>query len=248
MMIATKLHVLASLVDDPLVSLMMAAPKFVVSDEVMRLLPRDDVQKSIAAMIEAGICKLPYDPVLIEFAMIPQVRRFVLLAEAGGNVAGVIGARSATLFRDDRAIVQDNRMQLEVMSEGLLVHHFTDQTDALAVGLAGAVALMMLNTKGIDKDVIETERLNRARLKSGKAQMIPQHTVVRIGTIYDRSGRGHAAGTTGRRMPVHLRSAFVRNQAFGKNWEEHRLVYIPPVLVNYREGDDVPVPTKVLRQ
>lgn len=241
--IATKLHKLAELADDPLLADFERAPKYVVAPDLMEILARPDVQRSIVAMVEAGIARLPFSPLLVEFSVDATIRRFVLLEE----VADGIAARQALLARDYMAIVSPSRVIVTIADDGLSVSKHADEKEGMATALAVSIALLMLNVRGIDKDVIEAEALNRRRVLSGKPP-IPKHTVVRVGTVYDRSGRAVGAGS-GRKMPVHLRAGHSRMQAHGPERSERKQVYIPPVLVNFQEGDAAPsIPHKVLRR
>lgn len=251
-MIATKLHHLLELgVDqhDPVVKKMLAAPKFVVMPDVMAIMTRKDVQRSIAAMIEAGIARLPYAPLLVEFSVDPQtpIRRFVLLDELAN--AGAFSARVALLAGRAFAAVAEAHIVIEIVDDGLKVTQASNVADGMAAALAVSVAMLMLNIKGLDRETVATDALNKHRAKKGQAP-IPRHSIVRIGTIYDRHGDGHAAGDANRHMPVHLRAGHVRNQAFGPGMQDHRPVFIPPVLVNYREGvpEPVRIPEKEIRR
>lgn len=51
-----------------------------------------------------------------------------------------------------------------------------------------------------------------------------------------------------RAMRVHMRAGHARNQACGQNRVDRHVVYIQPVLVNYRPGDEVPVPQRVVKR
>lgn len=248
MMIATKLHQLIELVgpDEPTIVKMLAAPKYVITPEVMAIMTRSDVQRSIAAMIEAGIAKLPYAPLLVEYSVDANVpvRRFVLLDELANE--GAFMARCALLNGRRFASISDTHIVVEIVDGGLKVTQQRQVAEGMAAALAVSIALLMLNIRGLDRELILTDRLNKARLRN-KELPIPRHNVVRIGTIYDRAGVAHPAGEGSRHMPVHLRTGYVRNQAHGPGLSEHRPVYIPPVLVNYREGEPVRVPAKEIR-
>jgi hypothetical protein len=247
-MIATQLHKLVELVgaDEPVIKKMLAAPKYVISPDVMAIMTRGDVQRSIGAMIEAGIARLPYAPLLVEYSVDPAVpvRRFVLLDEL---VEGAFSARTALLNDRRFAAISEAHIIVEVIDRGLKVSQATTG-DGMAAALAVSIAMLMLNIRGIDKQLVLTDKLNKQREKKGQLP-VPRHNVVRIGTIYDRSGAAHTAGAATRHMPVHLRSGYVRNQACGPGLVDHRPVYIPPVLVNYREGSSEPVrmPVKEIR-
>ena len=102
--------------------------------------------------------------------------------------------------------------------------------------------MLLLNTRGVEKEVVKCERLNRSRARQGH-RPVPDHTVIRIGHVYDRSGHATSVGGGGREpMPVHWRRGHTRLQRIGHGRTQTKLVYIEPCLVNYIEGEDVPVP------
>ena len=103
----------------------------------------------------------------------------------------------------------------------------------MCAGFAAQIALLMLHTRGIEKEVIEPTKLNAKRQGTGKIR-IPRHTVVRI-RRYDREGRAHSVGG-GRQLPLHLRIGHARHQAHGPHHSERKWIFIPPVIVNYRPG------------
>ena len=120
---------------------------------------------------------------------------------------------------------------------------------------AVAMMLLMRNIGGVEREMVEApEKLNKHRRAQGKPE-IRTHTVVRIGHVYDREGR-KVSVPTGRHMPVHLRAAHVRMQPHGAPWraehpeladlpgntETHHKVLIDAILVNYQDGDEVPLP------
>lgn len=115
----------------------------------------------------------------------------------------------------------------------------------LPVSKALCALTVLLGTKGIDREVIEVDRkLNNSREKSGK-QRISDHTVVRIGHVYSRSGEKvkyiHSTGS-GRSMPVHWRAGHVRRQRYGTGLEKSYDLWIEPMLINYIEGEKKPQP------
>lgn len=270
-MIHTKLHVVKEILSETgtdritainvgggrleeaikVINLILNAPIYCIDPHVVELLMRDDVERTILAIMQAGVARLPYSPMVIEFSA-PTVesssRYFIWLEEHGD---GVITSVSACLSKfDTELIVMSDPLDIEVLPEGLLAKGLV-QDDPMAWASLAAVslALLMLNTKGIEKEVIHTDRLNKARAKSGDGRHpVPQHSIVRIGTIYDRSGRGHAVTATGRHMPVHLRAGHVRRQHFGKDNEEVKTIFIPPCIVNFRDesGDKPKVPHKTI--
>lgn len=249
MSIGTRLHVLREFgFADPQFDLMMKASKFFVGADVLRVLTRDDIQSSISAMIEAGIARLPFSPLLIEYDSIMQdgVHHMDYLEEKHDNLihahAGLLirkgdGNAFFRITRDPAEIsfTADHRIKIEVKG---------DEIDGTSLSYSVMVALMMLNVKGIEKEVITSAALNRSRVSKGKGQ-VPEYTTVRIGTVYDRSGNAVRVTDVNRHIRVHLRRGHIRHQAHGEGMTERKIIFIPPVLVNYRgEGDAVVHPTQ----
>jgi hypothetical protein len=246
--IHTKLHELKlTAPNEEIVDAMIAAPKFVITDPVFELLYREDCKKAIRATVEAGIAHLPYNPVLIEFGIrASPLRHFVLFAEGADDLilaqAATLGDFERTTGRQEAVVVtHPTEIRIEKTADGRAAFGMTnwvDHDNSHILSTALSCAFLMLNIRGIDKEVIHTDKINRARAaKRDGRPPIPTHTIIRIGTIYDREGRGHAFDPSGRHMPVHLRSGYVRGQWFGKGREDYKQVFIPPCLVNYREED-----------
>jgi len=229
---------------------MMEAPTYCMDAQIVNLLVRDDVSDSILAIMNAGIARLPYDPMLVEFSppTTHPCRYFVLMRERPGQV---IRTTAACLSKNDtELVVMADPLNIEIVEGGMIcTSAMEDDPFAWASMAAVSLSLLMLNTKGIEKQVIFTGRLNKARAKHNDGRTpVPQHTVVRIGTIYDRSGRGHSATATGRHMPVHLRAGHVRRQHFGKGNEEVKQIFIPPCIVNFKDesGEKPKIPHKTI--
>lgn len=237
------------------VDLMLAAPKFCIDIDVVKLLERDSVEKSIMAILKAGIGRLPYSPLLVEFSP-PHIhdpsRYFILLREHTHEGRDVIIAHAACLgVHDTELVVVADAMPMRLTEEGIVVSALgKDDAMTWAAATGVALALLMLNTKGIEKEHIHTGRINKARRKAGDGRKpIPEYTVVRIGTIYDRAGKGHSVTGTGRHMPVHMRAGHTRHQHFGKGNEDVKIIYIPPCIVNFTDesGEKPKLPSKEIR-
>lgn len=210
-----------------------SAAKYVVDSSLIDVLKRDDIFSSIQALIEAGIMRLPYTPMFLEFDITDSGRWFVLIEEKDdGFLCQTFFLHRAT----DICVYSSKNIIVEAGKEGFLAYNCKKQEDGYAAICAASMALLFLNTKGIDKVYIEApEKLNKKRVNSGK-EPVPSITVLRIGTVYDQHGNGDSTKTNRKR--VHLRCAHARRQHYGKNFSEVKWVYIPPVLVNYQPGID----------
>lgn len=259
--VRTKLHVLASNVDpqngqfgrdNEIVQNMLKAASFVIDSDVLELVKREDCRKSIHALIEAKMVRLPYDPMVIEYEIDGKSHEFCYLYEKFDIVTGatIIHGRvilmelaretAMVATHEIRAMVQDKQIMVDGgpyeakqnAAHKLFMHAF-------AVSLH--LALLMLNTKGIEKEVVRVaDGLNKKRVASGK-QPIPHHSVVHIGTIYRRDGSAiKREGSGGWTMPMHWRCGYTRRQHFGKGREEEKMVYIPPCIVNFKPEEEAP--------
>lgn len=234
-----------SVIDPKVYARMHRAAKYHVADDVVEIMGREDTYKSVNALIEANLLRLPYDPIVIEFSATSAFRRFVLLEQKEENFL----AHSYFIrLSDESFYTASEEAELTVTREFMQVNKVIDDKDGQAIACAATMALLFLNVKGLDKQVIKPDGLNKAREKKGKPA-IPSVTTIRIGTIYDRDDKiVKRGGNTGRKMRVHLRAGYTRNQHYGKGNELTKIVYIPPVVVNYSPGDVMPeMPTKRIR-
>lgn len=253
-MIKTKLHILAENVDpsnmklgreNPMVKEMLDAASYVIDDDVLDLLRRDDASKSIKALVQAGMVHLPYNPMVVEYEVLKSHHNFCLLKEKNGVISGrvVVMENSNYLAMvakfEITAEVKDGALHI---NEGIYSHNaYESRVFVATFATALNLALLMLNTKGIDKQVITVAgSLNKKRARHGKPP-IPVHSVVHVGTIYRRDGSAikHEGGG-GWKMPMHWRCGYTRLQHFGTNREETKYVYIPPCIVNFVPEEAAP--------
>lgn len=243
---------------DPCISRMLKAASYVIDKPVIDLLRREDTTKSIIALVEAGIARLPVSPMVVEFEMSPAYHDFVMLEEDVTHQGRpCVRAWMATLeVKTGKVLSVQEPLILEIDVEGFTIQrkHMPKDDTAAVLSIAAAVvavnaAFLMLNTLGIEKEVVEVTRLNKARAQRGRPS-IPRHTVIHIGRIYKRDGTYVKAGSgDGRKMPMHVRQAHIRNMPYGPMNVEQRPTrkhLIPMCIVNYREGDEAKVPKRVV--
>lgn len=244
---ATKINDICT-VNNPLVPRMQAAEHYVISDDLVEILHRDDCSSTISAIIKAGINRLPFSPMLIEFSAEglrdkapdydEKARYFVLMEEKGGAIECHLAVLILRANKPYKGYFKDGSITVEAYEDGLIISDkFHNEMHIAAVTCATYLAFLMLNTKGIEKEVVDMKAVNKARLKKGKPQ-IPVYTYIRVGTVYNREGAEVKGGH--RSMPVHWRSGHVRMQRFGKGWEDERPIFIPATLVNFSDGNDLP--------
>ena len=222
---------------DPEVLQLAKVPQYVISDEIIKILPRKDVQTSIAAMIEAEVLRMPSPDALFEFSIDPHTRRFVRVQELDN---GHFRCRVAKLVRNGQqelaAIARDN-YDIVVEGETLVVKTGNDYSNKAAAIFAVSLGLLLLNTRGITKELIDPAKINALRLKKNHKVKILRHYLIRIGTIYGRNNEVYERNTTGKHMPVHFRSAHTRRQHYGPGNSETKIIFIPGLLVNFRSED-----------
>lgn len=245
--IATKLHKAIELApDEEFFQRCARLPHYVVDPSLVDLLTRGDVQASINAMVEANIAHLPFEKMLIEFETgTTNVRCFVILAEHHD----AFRAEMAVIHKDGAAEVDTHPFRLALGDRAISVEEPTrlaHETWMRSSALALTIALLMLNIQGIEKELIKPTRLNRQRTALGKPS-VPTHTVMRIGHVYDSEGNRHNLnGGSGRVMPVHMRAGHARHQHYGEGNMLTKIIYIPPVLVNFRPDVEIRQPKRVL--
>jgi hypothetical protein len=221
------------------------AAKYYIDADVVGLIQRDDGLRSVQALIEAGICRLPYNPMMVEFQATDKFRWFILLEEQPEDSKFDFLCQCIFMHLPTRKTYYSSKdAELFMTDEGFIVNNVATQQDAHAAICAVTMSLLLLNTTGIEKEVVCPEKLNAIRHKKGEPA-IPRVTTLRIGTVYDREGKAHSIGTGGMRR-VHLRAGHTRRQHYGKGNAEIKIVYIPPVLVNYNPelGEKPKLPEK----
>lgn len=258
--VRTKMHILAEAISDdestlardhPVINRMLTAANYMATPEIVDLLKRGDAAKSIEALCHAGIAHLPHTPMVVEFNLEGTgAHSYVLLEET--NEERVVDVWCAAYFPElEKGLAFPSPLKLAVDETGITVSKFfgDENTRILmttSATIALAIALLMLNTKGIDKHVVEHKKLNLKRARNSRPQ-IPKHTVLRIGTIYRRDGTGESYNSTKHHKRMHWRSGYTRNQHFGKGNAEIKVVYIPPCIVNFVPGEEAPTPKKILK-
>lgn len=229
-----------------------------VSSDVQDLMQREDVQSSYNAVVEAGINRLPYPKMVIEFDNFDNPRiHYVVTLEEHDIPGSKVFIKACAHFMDSETGVVDmsdgyvlalaSPNQIEMHSQALSNDNWVSDTIEIYKGCVAFsiyVALVMLNTKGIHKTVIETSKLNKKRIRQNGAP-IPTHTRISLGVVYRKDGKGEYFGGH-KKMPVHLRSAHTRMQPCGSNNEDRKLVFIPACIVNYEPGVEPKQPMKHL--
>lgn len=261
--VATHLHrmieVADTLPDDrhgvkAMLAVMTRTPIFVITKEVMVFADSPTLQPSLWAMVEAGVARLPYPEMVIEYepgktVSGQPVRALVLLKQLPGME---VQASLVAMHADTNGgrILRKSRVPVEVaLQPGNFSFSKTfDDYVMDCIGVAIEIALLLVMTRGIERHPVDIARLNKRRQERGKIA-IPNHSIIRIGRVVTRDGRSIPYDPRSS-MPIHWRRGHVRNQFYGPGRSQHRPVYIEPVLVNYKPGDEAPtvaVPQRLVK-
>jgi hypothetical protein len=239
--IATRLHTALEVdPDEPTLLRMSELPHYVIDQRLIDILGRADVAECFKSLRDAEMAQLPFPEITVEFEA-RQARWFALVKEESQGFR----VQMAWLTADD---MDANTLPLEVTwrENNLHVSHQSSEVEGMAAGFAVGISLLMLVTRGLDKETIDPKPLNRKRQAKGQPR-IPTHTVVHVASVYDRDGNTVKGGT--RNVSIHMRSGYARWQAYGEQWSLRKLIFLPPTLVNYQLGDDlaaVRMPKRVL--
>lgn len=228
-------------------------PLFLFEHQLNDMMTGAEMHASIKAMSEAGCLVLPFPDVIVEtedkYNGMTE-RRMTLLRQKGSMFTCLMWIYR---LEDESTIIppcgidvtfslKDAMIQFDVWDTPYLVRNVIKdtpemreeigQTYAKWVARHLAAALILLNTGGIKREVVQCEpRLNKARAKHGKAP-IPEYTVIQIGKVYTSSGAEQTYDE--RKSPrVHIRRAHNRHVRTGKGRTGTKLVHIPAVLVNF---------------
>lgn len=240
-------------------------PKFVFDLSLMELITDKEFRLSLLDMKKAGVLKLPYKDIVVEFPASGKgsiYHRIVILSEASEIYANDVMGMSFTLNRDEHGdyltvagsvsgltitegVDKDAWLRIEghvakwVPSKSPVNDDLIKKTyekDSSNVAIAWYLVALVMSTKGVQKDVINPEKLNKQRVKSGKPS-VPTHTYLRIGHVYQRDGS--SVKYDERKSPrPHWRRGHIRNVRHGAGRKETRPVWIEPMLVAF-QGDEV---------
>jgi hypothetical protein len=237
-------------------------PFFAFDETVVELLVESKpAQQSFYALREHGLIHLPYPQMTVQFKRHSSNITWVLWlrerldgsfdtelfyvhntgrCEAVSETRISIGETGdiTSMFNVDGSINPDIRFRF---STGGGVS--AEETDDMLVSVSCAglmMAVLMTHIGGLEREEHEApEKLNAARERKGKPP-IRRYSYIHVGHVYGSDGTKHDYNKTGRRMPIHMRAGHNRNQAYGEGHSERKLIWIPPVLVNY-DGKTEPV-------
>lgn len=215
-----------------------SAPKFYFDKKVMDALMQHNVEvvKSLEAMQQAGVLRLPFPYILAEYDWGGPM--LVCFSESKKDKNCPFRSTAMSLVRlksrDDVLVLSPQTyytspiITLDDGTKGMRWKVFTAgwvQETPEGRKLAGeagtedywkpeiepglVACMLLLNTRGIVREHVHSPTvLNRARAKHGKPP-IPSHTIIRVGHVYERGGGAVPAGEHARRgQPLHWRAGY----------------------------------------
>lgn len=233
---------------DVAVDLCNSAPKFYFDKQVIEaMLERSDqVTKSLVALSQAGVAKLPFPYLLAEYDWGGPC--IVLFSESKKHPETPFRATAMQMHR-----LSGGRDVLAISPQTFFASQvFADQGGHAVVNWAVRIAgwvqendnarkladksveywksvvqtglmavLLLLNTRGIAKEAVQAPRaLNNTRAKRNRPA-IPGHTVVRLGHAYTRSGGTVSASEHARRkQPLGWRAGYTAARWITKRHEK----------------------------
>jgi hypothetical protein len=209
---------------------------FFIGRDILDAIEPDEMIKTIIAMEELGIAKLPYPVVDLKFKADDLLTFFDKFGDEDpstrfGREAVVlmvgVGSESPRLFLDiagrtwaDFTDYLHQHSQLSPLSNSPYGGRYVDfYRDVLIVTLA---------TKGVEKTV---KRNPMAAMRIGKSKASHVYTTT-LKIRPDWYSKNAVSGVPRRGMRPHLRRGHVRHQHYGPKNEAVRKVWIQPVFVN----------------
>jgi hypothetical protein len=256
-MIYTKRHEVSDLflnsepAGDPELFFMVGAlfdapslPHYVLTPELMKSLDSQAVSDTCTAMCQAGVANMPHREMLVE-TKCGHLSLFTLFRQEDDGVYSLL-----LTYDGQHVELIPQTMIINMHPDGTLERRNSPSKDiGDRICATYLVTLVLSHTRGLAKEFVTAEsvrKLNKARVAKKRAP-IQEHVVLRVGRVYQKNGTAykHTEGVTPRRP--HLRKGHARKQKYGPNWSQERWIFVPPVFVNWEEGDDVPLfKTKVV--
>lgn len=249
---------------DPRMKNLLTSPTHVLQPDAFEMMQRTDCGAAIQALHDSGIFRLPYPKMVMEWSLreanpfefapdfaangYEPLHEFIHLEEKHDEKSGKSGiiaeyafvftkSRIGGLFAD-KLVFAPTDTGLKVAYDKKIDPRILNVARDAAV-IAINAALVLMNMKGIEREVHTFEPLNKQRERKGKPR-IPQYTYLRIGHVYKADGT-RVKYTEGdhRHMPMHVRAAHTRRQHFGKENAETKIIFVPSCIVNFDPGSNL---------
>ena len=245
------------------------SPKFLVDKDLHQLMTgAEGVKESLGALHEAGIMHVPFPNIVVEIPNFSEELLSVLvlikeIPESGREYLDEAWELTLLSITNKEVLLAPAYFKIcwEPNGWGVSADKALYLPDNLSFDWESLVSeyqyvwpktvcyalqcmLLLMNTRGVEKIVVEPpERLNKQRVRKHRPS-IPKYSLIRIGHVYQSNG---TTTKEHRHQRVHWRRGHTRNQRYGPKRTETRLVYIAPILVNYVGGEVPHVPdTKVV--
>lgn len=243
-------------------------PKFVVAPELVDIANDADFRRSLLDMKRAGVMRLPFPAMVVEYPregghMIIVLRdlkaggtnswedpsfvgggqdlyglAFRIHQDKKGEYLVVPGSASHMSIEDRggepwiRFAAGTAFLPITDPAHSYLVQN-TYLKDSADVFWAACAAYLLMSTRGVEKEVIDTTRINKKRLLSNR-EPIPRHTYIHIGRVYRSASSDQSDEYLPRRSPrPHWRRGHAKAVRYGPGREKVKEVYIQPKLVAF---------------
>jgi hypothetical protein len=241
-------------------------PKFVFDPDLAYSMHTEAANESLFDMKEAGLLRLPFPSIIVEVPIRSGDRRdeygnpaslkqsIVVLQEAPGEGYDFVGydmsvnadadgeyavvAPSPIAFVTDKpskklGIFGIDAFGIESLGE---LAKKTSLKDAGSLWRAVFCATLLLSTRGMTREVIECQKLNKHRVASGKL-VIPHHTYISLGRVYkSKTGDASTEYIPGKSPMPHWRRGHIsrwrtgsfktplEERGWGEKWIDGRFV------------------------
>lgn len=245
------------------------SPHYVLSDELLDVMSDKEVMGTVRALMDAGVCRLPYKHCLVELNQTTTLgikgRAFVWFSEEPAENEWL--THMTFMYPEGKVVCMDKGAKVKLLEPNVAdtkwmqpedierlpdapfvfeiqpTRHSLDYTIVASLG----ILLTITHTRGAVKEVVTAEhlkKLNKARISRGRQEVLP-YTVFKIGHTYSSKGE-RTAWAPGCKMKPHLRAGHTRRQRYGTGRNESKLIFIEPVLVNCESIDEVQFKPKVV--
>lgn len=212
-------------------------PHYVLTEELMKALDPYSVSETCKAMAQAGVAYLPHEEMLVEGRR-GKKSEFYLFSKQFGKQVGLM-----LLYDGSNFELYPYALKIELNTSGdIIVRGSPTQELADRVAATYLITLALSHTRGLAKEVVtqaSMRQFNKARAAKKRAPVF-DHTVLRVGRVYNKHGVASKYAEGGAMRRPHLRKGHARRQKYGPGWQQERWIFVPACFVNWTEGDDLP--------